>query len=44
MKNKAILKRKWMELSLYTPNIFHVGQEVIFKKKYFVFLDQKSSI
>ena len=30
MKNKAILKRKCMEISLYTFNIFYVGQEVMF--------------
>ena len=55
MKNKAILKRKCMEISLYTPNIFHLGQKVMFAKHvllfktnekvfYFIFLDQKSSI
>ena len=56
MKNKAILKKKCIEISLYTPYIFHLGQEVnvlqtyfyfYFLKlttKYFIFLDQKSSI
>ena len=32
MKNKVILKRKCMEISLYNPNIFHLGQEVMFTK------------
>ena len=32
MKNKAMLKRKYMEISFYTPNIFHLGQEVMFTK------------
>ena len=53
MTNKAILKRKCMEISLYAPNIFQLGQEVMFnnipllfktdkKVFYFIFLDQKS--
>ena len=55
MKNKAILKRKCMKISLYTPNVFHLGQEAMFAKYmsmfktnekvfYFIFLDQKISI
>ena len=55
MKNKTLLKRKCMEISHYTPNIFHLGQELMFTKHlllfktnkevfYFVFLDQKSSM
>ena len=55
MKNKAIVKRKCMEIFLYSQNIFHLGQEVMFTKRislfktnkkvfYFIFLDQKSSI
>ena len=32
MKNKAMLKRKCMEITLYTPNIFHLGQEEMFTK------------
>ena len=32
MKNKAILKKKCMGLSLYTFNIFHLGQEIMFTK------------
>ena len=35
MENKAILKRKYMEISLYTPNIFHLGQELMFTKHTF---------
>ena len=44
---------KRMEMYLYNPNIFHLGQEVMFTKhfyflkltkKYFIFLDQKTSI
>ena len=35
MKNKAILKSKCMERSLYTPNIFHLGQEVMFTKDFY---------
>ena len=35
MKIKAILKRECMERSLYTPNIFHVGQEVMFTKDFY---------
>ena len=31
MKNKAMLKRKCMEITLYTPNIFHLGQEMFTK-------------
>ena len=39
-KNKAILKRKYMKISLYTSNIFHLAQEVInvHKLTYFGFL------
>ena len=55
MKNKAILKRKCMEVSLYTPNFFHLGQEGTFtnillllktneKVFYCIFLDQRYSI
>ena len=44
-----------MEISHYTPNIFHLGQKLMFTKHlllfktnekvfYFVFLDQKSSM
>ena len=56
MKNKAILKRKLMKISLCTANIFHLGQKVMFRKYtfilfktnrkvfYFIFLDQKISI
>ena len=48
MKNKAILKRKSIEISLYTPNIFP-GRNVdktyfhLLKlmKKYFILLDKK---
>ena len=36
-ENKAVLKRKYIEISLYTPNIFHLGQEVIFTKHTFTF-------
>ena len=43
MKNKAILKRKCMELSLYTPNIFNLGQDQkVFN--FVIFLDHKKSI
>ena len=35
MKNKAISTRKCMEISLYTPNIFDLGQEVMFTKDTF---------
>ena len=35
MKNKAILKRKYMEISLFTANIFHLGQEVMFTEHTF---------
>ena len=37
MKNKAILKKKRMEISLYTSNIFHLGQDVMFTKHMFTF-------
>ena len=37
MKNKATLKSKCMEISLYTPNIFHLGQEVMLTKHAFTF-------
>ena len=48
MKNKSILKGKCMEISLYTPNIFRMGLEVILdpllfktnKKVFFIFLDK----
>ena len=30
MKNKAILKRKCMEIPLYTLNIIHLGKDVMF--------------
>ena len=33
-KSKAVLKRKYMKISLYIPNIFHVGQEVMFTNKH----------
>ena len=41
-----------MEVSLYTPNIFCLGQETMFTKLlktnekvfYFIFLDQKGSV
>ena len=29
MKNKAILKRKYTEIYLYSPTNFHLGHEVI---------------
>ena len=35
-KNKAVLKRKYVKISLYTPNIFHMGQEVMFTNKHTV--------
>ena len=35
MKNEAILKRKCMEISFHTANIFHQGQEVMFTKHTF---------
>ena len=38
MKNKAILERKYMEISLYTHKIFYLGQEVNVHKTYFYFL------
>ena len=42
MKNKAIMKRECMEISLYTPNMFHLGQEVMFTKQfYFLKLTKK---
>ena len=55
MKKKAILKRKCMEISIYAPNIFQLGQKVVFTKHTFmfktnkkifsfIFLDQRSSI
>ena len=37
MKNKAILKRKCMEISPYTPNIFHLGQEAMFTERTVIF-------
>ena len=38
MKNKAILEKKYMEISLYTHKIFYLGQEVNVHKTYFYFL------
>ena len=35
MKNKAILKRKFMSIFRYTPNIFQLGQEVMLTKHTF---------
>ena len=37
MKNKAILKRKQMEIFLYTPHIIQLGLEAILTQHTFTF-------